>query len=373
MDITVITLSTQPATVQVQAPEQAKIEIISTGKVVASGVGPVCRLEVPKCILWSDATPKLYTCRVTDGDQTEEKKFGICQYGWQGNALQVNGRPVQLRPIHFDAARAINGEDLWRRVLILKDGYFNAVVCENASRELKAACDYYGLYLLQTATAVSGDWACVVGDSPAGKLKCVSGDAIDAVGNLLPACAYATTVWEMELEVRFGVRPADGSAALSESWAWSGREGQKMDVEVYALAPAVELKLNGKSLGKKKTADCKAVYKLPYTPGKLEAAAFNGSGTRIAGGKLESASGERKLCLRPETFGKTAFVAVTVTGENGVAVCGEDRDMQASVSGGELLYASEKTQQGRGLITVRPAQGAKLAVTAGELTAEICI
>lgn len=373
MDITVITLSTQPATVQVQAPEQAKIEIISTGKVVASGEGPVCRLEVPKCILWSDATPKLYTCRVTAGGQTEEKKFGICQYAWQGSALQVNGRPVQLRPIRFDPACAIGAEDLWRRVLILKDGYFNAVVCENAPQELKEACDYYGLYLLKTAPAAGGDPACVVGDAPVGKLRCVAEDGVDAMGNLLPACAYATTVWEMELEVRFGVHPSDGSIPFTESWSWPGREGQKMDVEVYALAPSVELKLNGKSLGKKKTADCKAVYKVPYTAGKLEAAAFNGSGTRIAGGKLEAASGALRLCLKPEVFGQVAFAAVTVEGENGIAVCGADRDLQVSVSGGELLYASEKTSQGRGLIAVRPAQGAVLAVTAGELSAEICL
>jgi len=373
MDITVITLSSQPAAVEVRAPEQAKIEIISTGKVVASGVGPKCQLEVPKCILWSDATPKLYTCRVTDGDQTEEKKFGICQYSWQGSALQVNGRPVQLRPIHFDPACAISLEDLWRRVLVLKDGYFNAVVCENAPEELKAACDYYGLYLLQTVPAASGDDACVVGDAPVGKLKCVAGDEVDAMGNLLPECAYATTRWEMELEVRFGVRPSDGSAPFAESWSWPGREGQKMDVEVYALAPSVELKLNGKSLGKKKTADCKAVYKVPYAAGKLEAAAFNGSGTRIAGGKLEAASGALKLCLRPEVFGQVAFVAVTLEDENSIVVCGADRDLQASVSGGALLYASEKTSQGRGLVAVRPAQGTVLAVTAGELTAEICL
>ena len=290
MEITIKTLATSPATIQVTAAAGAKIEIISTGKVVAQGIGPECTLEVPKCILWSDATPKLYTCRVTDGSVTTEKKFGISLYQWDGKALTVNGRPVQLRPIHFAATGS--AEELARRVLILKDSYFNAIVCDAATEELKAACDYYGLYLLTEHPVLPGDSACCVGNAPIGKLDCVAASALDPMGNPLPACAYATTRWEMELNVRFGVRPSGSDTPLAESWTWPGFEGQKMDVEVYALAPSVELKLNGKSLGKKKTADCRTVYKLPYAPGKLEASAFNGSGTRIATGELESASGK---------------------------------------------------------------------------------
>ena len=289
MEITIKTLATQPATVQVTAPAGAQIEIISTGKVVAQGIGPECTLEVPKCILWSDATPKLYTCRVTDGAQAAEKKFGICQYQWEGKALMVNGRPAQLRPILFTAD---GSEDIARRVLLLKDGYFNALICENPTEALKAACDYYGLYLLTEAAIAPGDSACYIGSAPIGQLDFVGADGLDAMGNLLPPCAHATTRWEMERNVRFGVRPSGSDTPLAESWTWPGYEGQKMDVEVYALAPAVELKLDGKSLGKKKTADCRAVYKLPYAAGKLEASAFNGSGTRIATGELESASGK---------------------------------------------------------------------------------
>lgn len=377
MSIKITTVSTAPATVQVEAAQDAKIQIISTGKVVAEGVGPVCRLTVPKCILWSDATPKLYTCRVTDGTQTAETKFGICQYGWEGSALKVNGRPVQLRPICFDPAVCVNREELWRRVLILKDGYFNAVVCENAPRELKAACDYYGLYLLTEGEAEVGDNACVVGNAPVNKLSCVGVGAMDEAGNLRPACAYATTVWEMELEVRFGVKPAGSNTEMAESWAWAGCEGQKMDVEVYALAPSVELKLNGKSLGKKKTTACKAVYKVSYAPGKLEASAFNGSGTKIAGGKLESAAGTAKLCLRPENGaakpGDVVFIPVTIEGENGVVVCGADAALNASVTGGELLKISEKTEHGRGLIVVRAAEQTTIAVSCGNETVSVAL
>ena len=375
MRIIITTVSTAPATVQVQTAAGAKIEIISTGKVVAQGLGPVCKLEVPKCILWSDATPKLYTCRVTDGAETAEMKFGICQYGWEGSALKVNGRPVQLRPIGFDAAVCGGREDLWRRVLILKDGYFNAVACGNATEELKAACDYYGMYLLTENEAAEGDSACVVGNAPVSKLGCVPVSAVDAAGNLRPECAYATTVWEMELEVRFSVRP--GLYEPAESWAWHGCEGQKMDVEVYALAPSVELKLNGKSLGKKKTTGCKAVYKVGYTSGKLEASAFNGSGTKIAGGKLESATGETKLCLRPESTGAKAgdvvFIPVTIEGENGIVVCGADRELTASVIGGELLQVTAKTENGRGLVAVRVQETATVQVSGGDLNAEILI
>lgn len=377
MSIKIKTVATAPATVQVEAAEAAKIEIISTGKVVAQGAGSVCRLEVPKCILWSDATPKLYTCRVTDGAKTEEIKFGICQYDWEGSALKANGRPVQLRPICFDEAVCLGKEDLWRRVLILKDGYFNALVCKDATEELKAACDYYGLYLLSEEAAAEGDSACVVGSAPVGKLSCVPVGAMDSAGNLRPACSYATTVWEMELEVRFGVKPAVGNAEPAESWAWHGCQGQKMDVEVYALAPSVELRLNGKSLGKKKTAACKAVYKVDYAPGKLEASAFNGSGTKIASGKLESATGAAKLCLRPETVsakaGQMVFIPVSVEGENGAVICGADAALTASVTGGELLHLTPKTENGRGLAVVRVQENAVVTVSGGENKAQISI
>lgn len=377
MSIKITTVSTAPATVQVEAAQDAKIEIISTGKVVAEGIGPVCRLTVPKCILWSDATPKLYTCRVTDGAQSAEMKFGICQYDWEGNALKANGRPVQLRPICFDETLCLGKEDLWRRVLILKDGYFNAVVCENATDALKAACDYYGMYLLTECEAESGDSACVVGGAPVKRLSCVSGSAMDPMGNLRPECAYATTRWEMELEIRFGVKPAGSQMKMAECWAWNGCEGQKMDVEVYALAPSVELKLNGKSLGKKKTANCKAVYKVGYAPGKLEASAFNGSGTKIASGKLESAAGEATLCLHPECPeakpGQVVFIPVTLEGENGVVVCGSDRELTASVTGGELLQITPKTVHGRGLAVVRVQETTSIAVSDGEGKAETSI
>lgn len=377
MSIKIKTVATAPATVQVEAAQDAKIEIISTGKVVAEGVGPACRLEVPKCILWSDATPKLYTCRVTDGAKTEEIKFGICQYGWEGSALKANGRPVQLRPICFDEAVCLGKEDLWRRVLILKDGYFNALVCKDASSELKAACDYYGLYLLSEEAAAEGDSACVVGGAPVNRLSCVSGSAMDPMGNLRPESAYATTVWEMELEVRFGVKPAGSQMKMAESWAWHGCQGQKMDVEVYALAPSVELKLNGKSLGKKKTAACKALYKVDYAPGKLEASAFNGSGTKIASGKLESAAGEATLRLHPERAeakpGQVVFIPVTLEGENGVVVCGADRELTASITGGELLHLTPKTVHGRALAVVRVQENAVVTVSGGENKAEISI
>lgn len=375
MDIKITTVATAPATIRVQAAAGAKIEIISTGKVVAEGVGPQCQLEVPKCILWSDATPKLYTCRVTDGAETAEMKFGICLYGWEGSALKANGRPVQLRPIGFDTAVCCGKEDLWRRVLILKDGYFNALVCENATEELKAACDYYGLYLLTEGSKDACDSACVVGDAPIAKLGCVPVSAMDAAGNLRPACAYATAVWEMELEVRFGVRAPQAEPA--ESWAWAGCEGQKLDVEVYALAPSVELNLNGKSLGKKKTTACKALYKVDYVPGKLEAFAFNGSGTKIASGKLESATGKTKLCLRPEAAnpkaGDVVFIPVTIEGENGMVVCGADAELTATVTGGELLHITPMTENGRGLVAVRVLENAAVKVSGGDLSAEIQI
>lgn len=392
MDMKITTVSFAPAAIRVETEPEAKIEIISTGKVVATGVGPVCQLEVPKCLCWSDATPKLYTCRVTLAGETAEKKFGVCQIGWQGQMLLVNGKEVQLRGICMKPqdilAEKTCTEGLWRKVLILKDAGFNAIACDCPPQTLMEACDYYGMYLIAD-TADSG-YASVVGcDQNIKKLGFVAEDAMDSIGTLSPACAYANTVWAMERDVRFGVLPM-GRAKRAESWAWAGCQGQKMDVEVYALAASVELKLNGKSLGKKKTKDSKAVYKVTYAPGKLEAIAFNGSGNRIAGGMLESCQGEGKLCVRPEPANvkgsQVVYIPVTLEGENGVVECGADRELQIAVTGGKLLAFGSgepgtksdtdscKTWFGRCLAVVQAEGDVSVTITDGKgLTASAIV
>jgi len=58
-------------------------------------------------------------------------------------------------------------------------------------------------------------------------------------------------------------------------WNWTGREGQPIDVQINSNAEEVELRLNGKSLGRKKMEpNGHLSWTVPYTPGTLQAKGF---------------------------------------------------------------------------------------------------
>lgn len=182
-----------------------------------------------------------------------------------------------------------------------------------------------------------------------------------------------------------GINPAKsvwrGTNALP-SWSWQGCEGNRAVVEVYADAAAVELLLNGKSLGRKKVKECKAVFKTRYASGTLSAIAYDASGREISRSELCSATG--KICLKAEPeekavkTGDIIYVPVTLAGENGVAESNSDRKVTVSVEGGKLLAfgsANPRTEEcydsgsfttyyGRALAVVLAEQAGKIVVSA---------
>lgn len=67
------------------------------------------------------------------------------------------------------------------------------------------------------------------------------------------------------------------SVHLLPHWTWPGREGQAIEVWAYANGEAVELRLNGRSLGRKPVVrDGHLVWSVPYAPGRLEALGYAG-------------------------------------------------------------------------------------------------
>lgn len=175
---------------------------------------------------------------------------------------------------------------------------------------------------------------------------------IDILGTPDASCRYASTVWGLEQSPRIGVKPVNhpgvrpsksvwrGTNAI-ESWAWQGCEGNKAEVEVYSDATAVELLLNGKSLGKKKLKEMKAIFKTRYASGTLTAVAYDAMGREVSRRDLCSASGKLKVVVKPEketaTPGEILYVPVEIVGENGVVESNGDKTLTVSVTGGELL------------------------------------
>lgn len=227
---------------------------------------------------------------------------------------------------------------------------------------------------------------------------------IDICGVPDGSCRYASTVWGLEKAPRIAVKPVNhpgvrvsrsvwrGTNAI-ESWAWSGCEGNKAEVEVYSGAHAVELLVNGKSLGKKKIKECKAIFKTRYASGKIEAVAYDAGGRELLRSELNSATGKLSICAQPEkisaAIGEIVYVPVALKGENGVVEANADKKLTVTVEGGELLgfgsanpcteeqyhTGSFTTYYGRALAIVRVQGNTTITVTDGKETykAEIAV
>jgi beta-galactosidase len=85
---------------------------------------------------------------------------------------------------------------------------------------------------------------------------------------------------------------------ISPHWNWKGKEGTPIDVWVNSNAPAVELFLNGKSVGKKDMPRNKHLeWNIPYEPGTLEAVAFK-DGKKITA-KIETTGSPYEMVVTP--------------------------------------------------------------------------
>ena len=225
---------------------------------------------------------------------------------------------------------------------------------------------------------------------------------IDIIGTPDGSCKYASTVWGLEEKPVIAVRPVNhpgvrpsksvwrGTNAIL-SWSWQGCEGNKAEIEVYSTAAVVELLINGRSLGKKKIRECKALFKARYESGTLTAVAFDAGGKELSRSKLVSASNGTAIRVRPEKNqvnpGEVVYVPVTIEGANGITESNADRKLKVTAVGGELLAfgsanpcteeqyhtGSFTTYYGRALAVIRAGKtgSVKVSVTDGKQTVEV--
>ncbi|RZL32433.1 MAG: DUF4982 domain-containing protein, partial [Rubrivivax sp.] len=89
---------------------------------------------------------------------------------------------------------------------------------------------------------------------------------MDTTGALKDSGQYLKAAWTAEPMVH-----------VLPHWNWPGREGQPVDVRVYANTEEVELLLNGRSLGRKALQrEGHLQWSVPYAPGSLTARGYKG-------------------------------------------------------------------------------------------------
>ena len=178
------------------------------------------------------------------------------------------------------------------------------------------------------------------------------------------------------------------------SWSWTGCEGRKANVEVYARAARVELVLNGHTVGSKTLKnDCLARFSIPYESGTLEAVSYDAADHEIGRCKLQSAGSTTRLTLDAEgptvKPGHLCYIRLRYTDENGISKPLVRGSIQVQVRGGTLvglgsacpfnkhsyLDSETDTYYGEALAIVRMGDGDAMTIVAsdGEYSAELTV
>ena len=141
---------------------------------------------------------------------------------------------------------------------------------------------------------------------------------VDITGWRKPISHYRELLWNRDTApaLYMAVKEPDGyygsirETAWSvwptwESWTWNGWEGKPVEVEVYTSLPSVRLYLNDRLVGEQQSAECKAVFTLPYQPGILRAEGVTEEGQPVS----VSLSTAGQPCQIRLTADKSTFLA----------------------------------------------------------------
>ncbi|MCR5032498.1 MAG: DUF4982 domain-containing protein [Lachnospiraceae bacterium] len=228
---------------------------------------------------------------------------------------------------------------------------------------------------------------------------------IDICGRKRPEVEWNRMIWHLTDTPEISVEPMNhGGEKYSASmwrdtdgvasWTWPGCEGRKNKVRVYATGKYVELLVNGKSYGIRKTREYKAEFsKVEYVPGKIVARSYDAAKQLIAERELVTAKGEARLQVAcsvktlPANGEAICYVDIDLVGEDGITMSSCDRPVTVEVEGcgerialgsarpaqGETFVGNtHTTYQGKVQAVIRAKETAgpvKVRVTAGNLQA----
>lgn len=116
---------------------------------------------------------------------------------------------------------------------------------------------------------------------------------LDLIGQKKPQSYYRDVVWRqrpitMAVQSTPSYNNAWGWQLEEQSWTLPGREGEKVNVNVYSRAPRVRLYLNDNVVGEAVPGSTFwAGFQVPYARGTLRAVNINGSGNEVTGESFE--------------------------------------------------------------------------------------
>lgn len=162
---------------------------------------------------------------------------------------------------------------------------------------------------------------------------------LDLCGFKKPLFYQRKALWSDDPFVKIAVSKGDreNTSVWTDRFVYSGRDGEKTQVSCYTNRGAVELFLNGRSLGKKELAACdggRAVFEIPFEKGTLKAVTDGAEDVLATPGQ---ACG---LKLEPYISGNIAQVEVSLTDEDG-NVTDDDRTVSYRLSGGGKILGIE--------------------------------
>ena len=175
---------------------------------------------------------------------------------------------------------------------------------------------------------------------------------IDLTGKPRAEAAYTRVALEQESGPYIGVCPVDRTddpnltgwtlTKALESWSWENCEGNTATVEIYSMADRVQVQVNGKTVGQKKTDKTgRTIFKVPYEPGRITAIAYNADGREEGRYELVSADAEAVLRVLPEEESVKkdglSFVRLRYTDENGIWKPQQRHELTVKVENGTLL------------------------------------
>jgi beta-galactosidase len=136
-------------------------------------------------------------------------------------------------------------------------------------------------------------------------------------------------------------RPDRPLVHLLPHWNWAGREGQPIEVWAHGNAEEVELRLNGRSLGRKAMPRNRHLeWQVPYAPGRLEAVGYNGG--RVVARDVRETSGPAhalmlKVDRRMARAGDVVILNAEVVDSRGRPMPTADNLLRFTVGNGEVI------------------------------------